>query len=189
MTLKYIITKNIHKFFNYEDCDKFRLVVEEIKADFKYGNVIFDTGYDDHVYFLAMYNDRLVGILKFKVGGMDSCFNPGFCNWVCFIEVHKDYRNKGIGKELRKRLFKYCAENGLNVLSSGFTLLGHMYNLKGYIELAKKYGVEYSYKEGVDHPNFHTYEGIDKKEYMAYYEKHKSDFGCYENIVINKKGI
>lgn len=186
--IKYITTDNIHKFFGcHDNYNGFKFIVSNIKNEFKYGDPLFESGYNDHIYFLAIDYNKLIGVLKFKIGGQDSCSNPGFKNWICFIEVHKNYRNQGIGKKLREMLFKHCADNNLNILSSGFTLLGHKYNLKGYIELAKKYKIEYAYKEGVGHPNFHNFEGMDEIEYKEYYEKNKPDFWYPETIIINKK--
>jgi len=191
MPVTYHITEDIHEFFNeyYQynyDYDKFRSIADDIEENFKYGGCLFDTGYSDHIFFVAMDGNIPVGLLKFKVGGSDSFANPGFCNWVCFISVRSEYRNKGIGTELREMLFKYCSEHDMNILSSGFTVLGHMYNLKGYIRLAKKYNVEYSYQNCVGHPNFNDFEGMDEQEYKAYYDKHVRDWS-QENVIINRK--
>lgn len=188
--ISYHTTDCIHTLLGYyeDDQKQFEITVADIKDNMKYGNALFDTEFDDHVFFVAMDNDIMIGVLKFKVGGHDSFANPGFANWICFIDVRKEYRNQGISTVLRKMLFKYCADNDLNILSSGFTVLGHMYNLKGYIRLAKKYGVEYAYKDCIGHPNFSNFEGMDETEYRAYYGQHKPDFMEMDNVVIiNKK--
>lgn len=187
MPIEYIITEDVYSLFAYDE--NWDSMISNLKEDFKYGDCIFD-GYtmNKHIYFLAMDNDILVGVLKFKVGGSDSCSNPGFKNWICFIETRKSYRNKGISNTLKKMLFEYCQQNDMNILSSGFTLLGHKYNMRGYIELAKKYNVEYCYQDCVRFPNFNNYEGMKEKEYMEYYEKHKPDWdSMYEYITINKR--
>jgi GNAT superfamily N-acetyltransferase len=187
MTIKYIITKDINEIIGYYDNENYHMKINDIKDNFKYGSCLFEWSMNDHIYFLAMDKDRIVGILKFKVGGSDSFGNPGFANWICFIEVMKEYRKSGISTELRRLLFKYCAKNDLNVLSSGFTVLGHMYNLKGYIKLANEYGVEYAYSDCVSFPDFRNFEGLNEDEYKAYYDEHKANWVESEKHIINNK--
>jgi GNAT superfamily N-acetyltransferase len=193
MDITYTITENLNDVIGYYDNENYDQHINHIKDNFKYGNCFFESGSIlspiNYMFFLAIDNDMIVGVLKFKYGGHDSLGNPGFANWVCFTEVIKEYRNKGIGYELKRMLFDYCHKNNMNILSSGFTLLGHKYSLKGYIDLAHEYGVEYCYIDCVRFPNFNNFEGLDEAEYKAYYDKHKSDWDESKQIRIINKGI
>jgi GNAT superfamily N-acetyltransferase len=182
------MTDDLNEVIPYNE--HFSSTMTDIEEKFKYGNCFFEDSFfskSKHIYFLAIENEKIVGIIKFKTKGEDSLSHPGFKNWICFIEVRKDYRNKGIATVLKEMLFNYCSENNLNVLSSGFTMLGYKYNLKGYIELAKKYNIEYCYCDYIRFPNFNNFEGIDETEYREYYKKYKGDWLDEKIVIINKK--
>jgi ribosomal protein S18 acetylase RimI-like enzyme len=98
-------------------------------------------------YFCAMDEDKIVGMLKFKTGGSESLWNPGYNNWVSFISVDPEYRNRGIAKKLIRMLFEFANENKYSVLQSRYSDDGLKYIKKEFNKVASEYDIDFKDSE------------------------------------------
>ena len=84
-------------------------------------------------YFLCMLDgNKIVGMIKFKVGGSYSLEYPKYNNWVSFVSVDKEYRNRGIAKQLIEKLFKFANDNNYSILQSSYSEDGNKYIKKHF---------------------------------------------------------
>lgn len=95
-----------------------------------------------HIYFCAFNKNKIIGMLKLKVGGHSSCFHNGWKNWVCFISINEKFQSKGISRNLIKMMYKYAKQNNLNILMSGYSELGFQRIKKIFAEESKNYNVD-----------------------------------------------
>jgi GNAT superfamily N-acetyltransferase len=97
------------------------------KEKMKYcsGENIFPWRSDYSNFIYAYVGDQIVGILKFKIGGPDSCMNSGYCNWIDFVSVDEDFKRQGIAKTMFTMLFKHLNDIGeTHMLASGYSTQG-----------------------------------------------------------------
>lgn len=107
------------------DVEKFNFLREEFIYPSK----------SDVVYFLKFAEGHLVGVLKYRLCGSSNKPVIGF------VDVNKDFQNRGIGKEIIEACFKYHSENKKDefLFVTDFTDMGKAY-IKSVIQ---KFGLLY----------------------------------------------
>jgi GNAT superfamily N-acetyltransferase len=98
---------------------------------------------EKHIYFCLMHKNKIVGMIKLKVGGTESLFHTGWKNWICFVSILPEYQGKGISRKLIQAMFKYAKEKNLNILSSGYSSEGFLKIRKVLREESKNYSVDF----------------------------------------------
>lgn len=98
---------------------------------------------EKHIYFCSMHKNKIVGMIKLKVGGTESLFHTGWKNWICFISILPEYQGKGISRKLIQAMFKYAKEKKLNILSSSYSNEGFIKIRKVLREESKNYSVDF----------------------------------------------
>ena len=127
-------------------------------------------GWNKHVYFTCIDEDNgdIIGIVKLKIGGEDSCNYPGWNNWVCYISVDKNWYGYGIGRYLVDNMLQYAQVEDLKILMSGYSARGWMH-LHTYIHcVADVLGVVI--QDDANRPTFidwNDYEGYTEEEYKS----------------------
>jgi len=114
---------------------------EELHKRIKY----LSSGYSDYkeeIDWLCLEGRKIVGVAGFKNNPYDK--ND---MWITFISVDPDYREKGIGQELARKVIQFAAKHKLSVTPSSYTAMGQK-SLKKIIDTeAEKLGVTVN-KEG-----------------------------------------
>lgn len=98
---------------------------------------------EKHIFFCAIDNDKIIGLIKLKIGGKDSLYYPGWKNWICFIDILPEYQGNGISRKLTQMMFKYAEINSLDILTSGYTKEGFERVKKIFNEESKNYNVKF----------------------------------------------
>lgn len=98
---------------------------------------------EKNIYFCSMHKDKIVGIIKLKVGGDESLFYAGWKNWICYVSILPEYQNKGISRKLIQLMFKYAKEKKIKILSSSYTSEGFKKIRKVLREESKNFGVDF----------------------------------------------
>jgi len=111
-------------------------------------------GQPNRHFIYAYEGTKIVGVLKIKIKGEDSCGNPGFCNWVDYITVDPDYKNKGIATTLIKMMFEYLKEKGeTHMLASGYSTFGFHFLRNKLNTLAKEYSINFKDEDTIGFPD------------------------------------
>lgn len=100
-------------------------------------------------YFCVEKNNEIIAVLKLKEGGNYSLKNNKYNNWISYISVNKDFKNKGYSKILIEECFKYLKKNKKEILVSGYTKEGFQKLKKTIKDMSKKYEVNYSDEDKV----------------------------------------
>ena len=62
--------------------------IKKLSKEIKYLNFGYESYHtDSNKFFCAFVNNDLVGVAKLKIGGCESCANPGWNNWIGFVSV------------------------------------------------------------------------------------------------------
>jgi GNAT superfamily N-acetyltransferase len=102
-----------------------------------------------YVWFIAFDDNKIVGMLKYKTGGVESSEQPNYCNWMHFVVVDKEYEGLGIATQLINLLFLYANLSKLSILQSAYTQVGWDRIRKVFKRVAERY-------PGVDFRDVHT---------------------------------
>jgi len=138
-----------------DNLDDFIAYMKSVRQRIKYfRGEEFNFSMSDIVnYFACCFDDDLlVGVVKLKTGGSESVWHPGYKNWLSYVSVDPDYKNKGIATKLLDLTFKFAAEKKINVLMSGYTQEGWDYIRDKVHLFAKEYNVDLC--DDVDGPEF-----------------------------------
>jgi len=105
------------------DKDDYMEDFKDAKKRIKYFDFQQDTYFNDQysLYFCALEDNKLIGAARVKIGGKDSCINPGWCNWLTFIAVDPEYQSQGHATKLIDMIMCYCASNDIDLLISEYT--------------------------------------------------------------------
>jgi GNAT superfamily N-acetyltransferase len=118
----------------------------EIKERIKYfvsNDIVAHYGDSEHYFFIAIEDDKIIGMLKLKTGGNDSFRYTCYKNWICSCDVDKEYQGQGIASELSKMMFEFAKEKYLNILTSGYTQQGFEKLKPMFKRYAKLYNVDF----------------------------------------------
>jgi GNAT superfamily N-acetyltransferase len=121
---------------------KFSEIKERIKY-FVINDIVADFGNGEHYFFIAIEDDKIVGMLKLKTGGNDSFRYADYKNWICSCCVDKEYQGQGISSELSKMMFEFAKEKDLNILTSGYTQQGFEKLKPMFKRYAQLYNVDF----------------------------------------------
>lgn len=115
-------------------------------------DTIYGGRHESNRHFIYAYEGKkIVGILKIKIGGVDSCYNKGWCNWIDFITVDPEYKGKGIATTLLKNMFEYLKEKGeKHMLASGYSTDGYTYLRLKIRKMADEYQIAYKDKDQIE---------------------------------------
>jgi len=134
---------NLYVDFNLDDpWEKFN-EIEKLKY-FKVNDLFPYNSKDDshyHIYFCAFLNDKIIGMLKLKVGGESSFRYDNWKNWVCFISILPEFQGNHISRKLIQMMYQYAKEKNLNILMSGYSEDGFNKVKKIFNEESKNYNV------------------------------------------------
>lgn len=103
----------------------------------------------EYIFFVARTDKMTVGIAKLKLGGFDSCYYPGFCNWISFVSVREGYEGLGIASNLIEMLFQHDMDH---VIASGYSTRGYHFLRKKVIAAASLAGVRLFEEDEVHFP-------------------------------------
>jgi len=132
----------------------------------------FNPGYEQEsggakfYYFCAFHKDTLVGVAKLKTGGTASLSNTGWENWIGYVSVRENWFGHGIGKQILRNLFNFCAERNLKVLMSGYSVRGWFHLRQAAHDISTELGVEIC--DNATEPTFYDWEaceGYNQAEY------------------------
>lgn len=94
-----------------------------------------------YVFFCILENEKIVGVLKLRIGKNGSFGYPECKNWMMFLSIDPERQGKGYSKILVHECMKYCNTNNLDLLMSGYTKVGWERIRKRFHEIAEKYSV------------------------------------------------
>lgn len=136
---------------NDDPCYKFDEIKERLRY-FDETDIVAHYGDSEHYFFIAFYNDKIVGFLKLKTGGNASLGYPDYKNWICSCSVDKEYQGIGIARELSKMMFEFAKERKINILTSGYTKEGFARLKPMFKKYSEMYNVDF--KDDRDEPEF-----------------------------------
>ena len=85
---------------------------------------------------LALDNNKIIGSYAFEDYDQYNI-------QTLYLQVDKNYKNKGIATELIHQLFNWAEKNDKGVISSPFSPEGEKYIKKKLIRLSKEYDINY----------------------------------------------
>jgi len=106
----------------------------------------------EHYFFCALDNEKIVGMLKLKTGGNDSLGYPGYKNWISSCSVDPEYQGQRIASVLSDMLFNFANKQGINILTSGYTKQGFEKLKPIFARDAMKYEIDFM--DDKNHPEF-----------------------------------
>lgn len=119
--------------------------VKELEGRIKYFSEIMPSGYgtgEVFYFFCLMDGEKIVGMLKLRVGENASLRYPDWKNWISFLSIDEGYRGRSCSKLLIEECMKFCKEENFDVLMSGYSKLGWERLRANFRKYADKYSVK-----------------------------------------------
>ena len=141
--VKLLKDRELYDFLNNDDPDVATEMFKDFHRRIKYSvRVMPENDSEVFYYFCAFDNEKIVGVLKLRVGNQGSISYPNCKNWMMHLSIDLDYQGKGYSKLLIEECMKFCKENNLDILMSGYSDIGWQRIRSNFHKFAEKYSVK-----------------------------------------------
>ncbi len=128
------------KSMKYKECVDVFFVKDENKDIFERLTLMTSVLDGQSIIFFKEYNNKIIGAYVIKE------YNKSTFETV-FIQVDKNYRSKGIAKELMNEVIKFCKNHNKKIITSEFSNEGEKYIKSQMRQIANENEVDYYISE------------------------------------------